>query len=48
MSVLTRLTRLAGSPWLRAGLLGLVLAFCGYGLYAEWPQVVSGLARLHW
>lgn len=46
--MLTRLTRLAGSPWLRAGLLVAVLACCGYGLYAEWPQVTAGLARLHW
>jgi uncharacterized membrane protein YbhN (UPF0104 family) len=46
--VLTRLTRLASSPWLRGGLLAVVLMFCGYGLYAEWPQVTAGLARLHW
>jgi len=46
--VLTRLTHLARSPWLRGGLLAVVLMFCGYGLYAEWPQVTAGLARLHW
>jgi uncharacterized membrane protein YbhN (UPF0104 family) len=46
--VLTRLTRTAGSPWFRGGLLAAVLAFCGYGLYAEWPQVTAGLARLQW
>jgi len=46
--VLTRLTRIAGSPWLRGGLLAVVLMFCGYGLYSEWPQVTAGLARLHW
>jgi uncharacterized membrane protein YbhN (UPF0104 family) len=46
--VLTRLTRLASSPWLRGGLLAVVLVFCGYGLYTEWPQVTAGLARLHW
>jgi len=45
--VLTRLTRLAGNPWLRIGLLAIVLAFCGYGLYLEWPQVTAGLDRLH-
>jgi uncharacterized membrane protein YbhN (UPF0104 family) len=45
--VLTRLTRMAGNPWLRIGLLAIVLAFCGYGLYLEWPQVVSALGRLH-
>jgi uncharacterized membrane protein YbhN (UPF0104 family) len=42
------LTRLRASTWVRACLLGLVLAFCGYGLYAEWPAVAAGLARLHW
>jgi uncharacterized membrane protein YbhN (UPF0104 family) len=46
--VLTRLTRIASSPWLRGGLLAVVLMFCGYGLYTEWPQVSAGLARLHW
>lgn len=46
--MLTRLTHVAGSPWLRGGLLAIVLAFCGYGLYSEWPQVTAGLARLHW
>jgi uncharacterized membrane protein YbhN (UPF0104 family) len=46
--VLTRLTRFAASPWLRGGLLAVVLMFCGYGLYTEWPQVTAGLARLHW
>ncbi len=46
--MLTRLTRLAGNPWLRAGLLGLVLAVCGYGLDTQWPGVAAGLDRLHW
>jgi glycosyltransferase 2 family protein len=46
--VLTRLTRMARNPLLRSGLLALVLAFCGYGLYAEWPQITAGLERLHW
>jgi glycosyltransferase 2 family protein len=46
--VLTRLTRLAANPWLRLGLLAVVLAFCGYGLYREWPQVSTSLHRLHW
>jgi uncharacterized membrane protein YbhN (UPF0104 family) len=45
--VLTRLTRIAGNPWLRTGLLAIVLSFCGYGLYLEWPQVTAGLGRLH-
>lgn len=48
MRVLTRLTRIAGNPWLRGALLAVVLMFCGYGLYTEWPQVTAGLARLHW
>ena len=46
--MLIRLTRLVANPWVRVGLLLIVLAFCGYGLYAEWPQVSSGLGRLHW
>ena len=33
---------------MRVALLLVVLAFCSYGLYAEWPQVATGLARLHW
>ena len=33
---------------MRVALLVVVLAFCSYGLYAEWPQVAAGLARLHW
>jgi uncharacterized membrane protein YbhN (UPF0104 family) len=48
LRVLTRLTQVAGSPWLRGGLLAIVLAFCGFGLYSEWPQVTAGLAQLHW
>jgi uncharacterized membrane protein YbhN (UPF0104 family) len=46
--MLARLTNAARSPWLRAGLLAVVLAFCGYGLYSEWPQVTPDLGRLHW
>jgi uncharacterized membrane protein YbhN (UPF0104 family) len=49
--VLTRLTglaRLAGNPWVRASLLAVVLACCGYAVYLEWPQVAPGLARLRW
>jgi glycosyltransferase 2 family protein len=36
------------SPWVRTGLLVVVIAFCGYGLYVEWPQAQVALARLHW
>ena len=46
--VLPRLARLARDPRVRAALLAVVLAFCAYGLYAEWPQVAAGLAQLHW
>ena len=46
--MLTRLRRVAGNPWLRVGLLAVVLAFCAYGLHREWPQVAAGLHRLHW
>jgi uncharacterized membrane protein YbhN (UPF0104 family) len=42
------LSRLRASAWVRAALLAIVLAFCGYGLYKEWPQVSAGLSRLHW
>jgi glycosyltransferase 2 family protein len=46
--VLSRLLRIVSSPWLRVGLLAVVLAFCGYGLYSEWPQLVTELGRLRW
>jgi glycosyltransferase 2 family protein len=42
------LSRLIANPWIRMGLLIIVLACCGYGLYAEWPKVQDGLQRLHW
>jgi uncharacterized membrane protein YbhN (UPF0104 family) len=42
------LNRLRASPWVRTGLLAVVIAFCVYGLYAEWPQAHAALARLHW
>lgn len=42
------LNRLRESPWVRTGLLLVVLAFCGYGLYVEWPQAHAALSRLHW
>ncbi len=42
------LSRLRASPWVRAPLLVLVLAFCGYGLFIEWPQVVAAIGRLQW
>ncbi len=42
------LNRLRASPWVRTGLLVLVLAFSVYGLYVEWPQAQAALANLHW
>jgi glycosyltransferase 2 family protein len=42
------LHRLRASPWVRTGLLLVVLAFCGYGVYVEWPQAHVALTRLHW
>jgi hypothetical protein len=44
----TRFGRLVASPRVRVGLLLLVLGFCGYGVYAEWPQMQVALGRLHW
>ncbi len=35
------------SQWVRAGLLLVILAFCAYGLTAEWPQVHPWMGRLH-
>jgi hypothetical protein len=42
------LNRLRASPWVRTGLLLVVIACCGYGVYAEWPQAQGALGRLHW
>jgi uncharacterized membrane protein YbhN (UPF0104 family) len=42
------LNRLRASRSLRAGLLYATIAFCGYGVYAEWPQVHAALGRMHW
>ena len=33
---------------MRVALLVVVLGFCGYGLFAEWPQVAVGLAGVQW
>ncbi len=33
---------------MRTGLLVAILASCGYGLVAEWPQVHPALGQLHW
>ena len=42
------LSRLLSSAWLRATLLVVVLAFCGYGIHIEWPQMRTALDRLDW
>jgi hypothetical protein len=41
-------SRLLGSPRVRVGLLLLVLGFCSYGIYVEWPQMRAALGQLHW
>jgi hypothetical protein len=45
---LHKLSRLIVNPWIRAGLLFIVLGFCGYGLYLVWPQVQPALRHLQW
>ena len=42
------LKRVAGSRWLRTGLLVIILGVCSYGLAVEWPQVHPALSPLHW
>lgn len=42
------LNRLTANRWIRIGLLVAVLACCGYGMYAEWPQAMAALTRLRW
>jgi uncharacterized membrane protein YbhN (UPF0104 family) len=42
------LNRLRANRWLRAVLLYGIIAFCCYGLVAEWPQVHAALNHLHW
>jgi uncharacterized membrane protein YbhN (UPF0104 family) len=41
-----RLTRLAESPWLRAGLLVVAVGLAVYGLASQWTQVHDALVRL--
>lgn len=41
-------SRLLASPRVRVGLLLLVLACCGYGIHAEWPQMRAALGQLRW
>lgn len=42
------LNRLRASRWLRAVLLYGIIAFCCYGVVAEWPQVHAVLNHMHW
>ena len=42
------LNRLRASRWLRAVLLYGIIAFCCYGVVAEWPQVHPALSHMHW
>jgi len=35
------------SQWVRAGLLLVILAFCSYGLYDEWPEIDPWIGQLH-
>ena len=44
----SRVTRLRESPWLRAGLLALVVGLAVYGLASQWTQVQADLAKLAW
>ena len=39
-------TRLARSPWLRAGLLAVAVGLAVYGLASQWTQVHAALAKL--
>jgi len=42
----SRVTRLRESPWLRAGLLAVVIGLAVYELASQWPQVHADLAKL--
>lgn len=42
----SRVARLRESPWLRAGLLALVVGLAVYGLASQWTQVQADLAKL--
>jgi uncharacterized membrane protein YbhN (UPF0104 family) len=44
----TLLIWVRANPLARLGLLAVVLAFCGYGLAAEWPGVQAALDRVRW
>lgn len=42
------LQRVRATRWVRPVLLLVILAFCCYGLAAEWPQVRPALSQLRW
>jgi uncharacterized membrane protein YbhN (UPF0104 family) len=47
-SVGSLLSWMRASPLVRLAFLAIVLAFCGYGLAAEWPGVHAALGRMRW
>jgi uncharacterized membrane protein YbhN (UPF0104 family) len=47
-SVWSLLSWARASPLLRFAFLAVVLAFCGYGLAAQWPGVHAALGRVRW
>lgn len=42
------LARLLDNRFIRPLLLAAALAFCGFGLASDWPNVVTAFGRLHW
>jgi uncharacterized membrane protein YbhN (UPF0104 family) len=40
--------RLLARPWVRAGFIAVIVAFCSYGLVTQWPQTHAALARMNW
>jgi uncharacterized membrane protein YbhN (UPF0104 family) len=47
-SVRSLLNWMRASPRVRLAFLAIVLAFCGYGLAAQWPGVHAALGRMRW
>jgi uncharacterized membrane protein YbhN (UPF0104 family) len=40
--------RLLARPWVRAGFIAVIVAFCSYGLVTQWSQTHAALARMNW
>jgi uncharacterized membrane protein YbhN (UPF0104 family) len=40
--------RLLARPWLRAGFIAVIAAFCAYGLVTQWPATHAALANMNW